>query len=91
MKNQDRWRKILHGKNFKEGDFVKFKWIDLRKGHRGKLRKTWCYGVVVSILSAEGDKYWIRILEGSPCRALHAQGDVRPWYPRKSHKGVSPA
>ena len=76
------WRKILGIKTFQVGDYVKFKWGDLRYNSKWKERKTWCYGQVIIILS-EGDEYIVRLMRGSPQKELHAMEEVRLWSPRK--------
>lgn len=87
-KIEQKWRTIIGNQNFQIGDHVKFKWGDLRysKPRYGarmwRDRKTWCYGTVAKILS-EGDGYIVAIDRGSPCIALHTQGEVLSWAPRR--------
>lgn len=47
-------------------------------------RKTWVYGIVSRVCS-DGDGYIVKVIKGSSHKgSLHAQGEIRPWYPRKN-------
>jgi len=76
------FRQIL-SPNFRKGDYVKFKWGDLRRRKGWQVRKTWCYGKILYLLS--DDDYIVRLIKGGQGREFRVSLNekIQPWCPRK--------
>lgn len=76
---------------FKVGESIKFKWLDLRRKRKGRImefieRRTWTYGYVTEILTSTNYHWYrVRVVKGGLVReGVNVDPkEARIWSPRK--------